>query len=142
MLIIDFKDFRNFGCYTLPLEEAAFEAALVEAGVKFDSPMSLKVRIKDMDSRMVPARMDSNSEAGDDFRLNLYLPIWEADGCYLAALNKHVRHLFAHVSQIRDSVKNPEVELTAEDFAALEAKAEELASLNTVNVLPCVGPLQ
>lgn len=126
MLIVDVKDFREFSNYPVPINEEDVSDALVEAGVEFDTPFGLRLRIKDMDLRLILAKADMVDGEGDEFRLNMYFPPFIPSAEFVEDLNVRVRHLMCHMAQIRtmrgSNPPSPEVavkfEVEACDFAA------------------------
>ena len=102
MLILDVKDFRKFSTCPVQITEEQVAAVLQEAGAGLESlPLCLRLRIKDMDMRRIPAKADLLDTVGSEFRLNLYFPPWELDEEDWNYINSGARHLIKHLAQIR-----------------------------------------
>lgn len=126
MFVLDVQDYRKISNYPVPIVEQDVEDALTEAGVVFDTPFALRLRLKDIDVRLLLAKSDLVDPKGDEFRLNLYFPPLEVLTSveeFLKALNAEVRHQMAHFAQTRSMRGSDE----PYDFSRLEEEAEHFA---------------
>lgn len=146
MFIFDLKDFRKGSSFAVPVTEERMLEALDEAGVTFDTPLSIRLRIKDMDTRMIVVKADLVDKVGDEIRLNIYVPpvgdeapSQELADPYLMALNGQIRHQLAHIRQAR--TEGGMEEQTQETLDAWETEANMLTLEGKVNLVPCLGNL-
>lgn len=135
MFLVDLKDFRKLSDYPVPVCEQDVEAAMVEAGVVFDTPLALRLRIKDVDERFIYAKVEMIDPGGDEFRMNLYLPpaVFPMPE-YLEDLNRSVRHLMVHIGQVRESRKHTGPP-TKEEMVQLEKIAKDKSESGTCDIL-------
>lgn len=128
------KDFRELSDYPVPLVEEDFAEALVEAGVTFDTPFALRVRIKDLDPRLFLAKGDLVDKGGDEFRLNLYFPPFLPPPEYVEDLNIRARHMLCHFAQAR-AMRGDTTEMDQEKMVQMEVEAHEFSFTGTCCIL-------
>lgn len=130
MFLMDVRDFRQQSDYEVVAPEEAVYALLQAAGEKFDSPLSVKVRVKDLDARWMVAKAEFvGAGCRDSVRVNLYLPACDKPPIkYMDHMNRELCHLFKHITQVR---LGREEEL----FDLLEAEAEEFAKQNQLTTV-------
>lgn len=124
MILMNVKDFRKGSDYPVETSEEALGELLEAAGCPFLTPLSVRVRVKDLDARFMLAKVEFVDSA-DSIRINVYLPSGEKpDQNYMDRMNFELRHFLKHVAQTRD-FRDRGVEDV--DNAALEEEADEFA---------------
>lgn len=142
MFVLDVKDFRNLSDYEIPTNSEIFEEALIEAGVSFEhSPLSLKVRIKDMDARRIMVKAECLHESATAYRMNFYFPailrspfLENSADLFVSMMNAEARHLFCHIAQQRYAQQEG-IEVTLEDQIAFEGEALDFSQSGKCDVI-------
>lgn len=127
MILLNVKDFRTDSDYPVETSEEALGELLEEAGCPFQTPLSVRMRLKDLDARFILSKVEF-VESVDSIRINVYLPSGEKpDQKYVDRLNFELRHYLKHVAQTRSYRDQGLREVGQDDIDADEAEAEEFA---------------
>lgn len=140
MFLFDLRDFREHSSIPVNVTEEKVLAALEEAGLEFKTPLSVRFRIKDMDTRLLRVKADLVDNVGDEFRLNIYVPpvgpqkpppkVWEM---FCEGMNAQIRHQLAHIVQTRRP--GGLQEQTREQMLEHETEANMLALEGKCNIV-------
>ena len=146
MFLFDVKDFRRYSTYAVPVTEETMVAALEEAGVKFDQPLAIRFRVKDLDIRNLGVKVEMLDALALEFRINLYVP-GLADGAepasqgtyekYLRTMNSLLRHQLSHIAHAR--TEGGTGDQTPETLEAWEKEANHHAQYGTIDLIPHLG---
>lgn len=103
MLLIDIQDQRRQSAVPLSIEEQGLAELLEACGETYDTPLELKVRIRDARSFDDTGQVRPLDESLTTFRLVLYVLPYKTELSEAArrVLNRNITHNCVHVVQVR-----------------------------------------
>lgn len=103
MLLIDVQDQRSLSTVPLTIAEEDLEALLAECGEEYDTPLELRVRLRDARSFDDMGTIRALDEALTSFRLVLFVLPYKTELSEAArrVLNRNMAHNVKHLVQLR-----------------------------------------